>query len=170
MRYSGMAAALVALLATGCDGLLGTDDSIRIRDDCDAATFNAALGADACVSSSGRTTFSTFMSTLQQTGRVPAWRFDPVELSVREGTEVEVANLGGEDHTFTEVEEFGGGEVDQLNQLSGNPTEAPECVGQLQAGVVEPGTHTTEDFDEAGDEKYQCCIHPWMRMVVHIRR
>jgi hypothetical protein len=58
--------------------------------------------------------------------------------------------------------------VDALNQASGNPTEAPECVGALASGIVEPGTHITEDFDEAGDEKYQCCIHPWMRTVVHV--
>jgi plastocyanin len=170
MRRSMMLGALAAaLLTTACDSLFDSSDPDRInmRDDCDPATFNAALGAGTCVGA-GSTTFSVFNATLNATGSVPAWRFDPVELTVDEGTSLSVNNLGGEDHTFTEVEAFGGGEVEPLNQASGNPTEAPECVGQLSAGIIEPGAHITEDFDEAGDEKYQCCIHPWMRTVVHV--
>ena len=34
--------------------------------------------------------------------------------------------------------------------------------------LVAPGATTSEVADEAGDEKYQCCIHPWMRAAVHI--
>lgn len=169
-RVMMLGALTAALMATGCDSLFGSSDPdrINIRDSCDPATFNAALGAGTCVGGNGQVTFSQFNATLQATGTVPAWRFDPVALTVEEGASLTVFNLGGEDHTFTEVEEFGGGEVDALNQASGNPTEAPECVGQLASGIVEPGTHITEDFDEAGDEKYQCCIHPWMRTVVHV--
>jgi hypothetical protein len=73
-------------------------------------------------------------------------------------------------HTFTEVEHFGGGIVPQLNALSGNPAPAAECL-QLKPDDFVPagGTHR-DDVTEMGTELYQCCIHPWMRTVVHVRR
>ena len=37
-----------------------------------------------------------------------------------------------------------------------------------QAQFRPPGAGTSEVTDEADDEKYQCCIHPWMRTVVHV--
>ena len=74
-------------------------------------------------------------------------------------------NNGGEAHTFTEVEEFGGGIVPMLNDLSGLTTVAPECN---QASLIPPGGSSSEVEDEEGVEKYQCCIHPWMRAEIRI--
>ena len=87
-------------------------------------------------------------------------------------------NTGGETHTFTRVRKFGGGFVDALNQASGNPVPAPECA-QLVNGVLTPQAPSADNlFIPAGgtasasvpgrdDEiRYQCCIHPWMRLVV----
>ena len=45
---------------------------------------------------------------------------------------------------------------------------APECAALSFADALAPGATFSETTDEAGDEKYQCCIHPWMRAVVHI--
>jgi hypothetical protein len=78
-------------------------------------------------------------------------------------------NRGGEEHTFTEVEAFGGGIVPDLNVLAGVPDPAPECLAVTPTDMVPPGGSTTDDVEEEGTELYQCCIHPWMRTVVTAR-
>jgi len=97
-------------------------------DRCDAATFNAALGPGTCVRTAGGITFERFLSELAQTGTVGAWSFTPRVIHVHEEIDLPVVNVGGEAHTFTEVEEFGGGIVPELNQLTGLITVAPECA------------------------------------------
>jgi hypothetical protein len=77
-------------------------------------------------------------------------------------------NRGGETHTFTEVDEFGGGFVDQLNRLTGLTEVAPECAALAGRGMIAPGDSSSEEEEAAGVEKYQCCIHPWMRAEVRI--
>jgi plastocyanin len=98
----------------------------------------------------------------------PSWRNEPSYLSVAAGRTVRVTNRGGRVHTFTEVENFGGGFVPVLNEQM---LPAPECganfvpdpgvvfvgIGQTQTLSLEPGLHT-----------FQCCIHPWMRGAVRI--
>jgi plastocyanin len=82
-----------------------------------------------------------------------------------------VVNTGGETHTYTEVDEFGGGVVPMLNQLSGNTTVAPECsnAAEFDSSTVRSGQTVEHTFDARGTEKYQCCIHPWMRQTVVVR-
>jgi len=63
-------------------------------------------------------------------------------------------------------EEFGGGIVPLLNQLSGNTTVAPECLALEPDDFIPPGGSDSDDEVEVGTEKYQCCIHPWMRVTV----
>ena len=79
-------------------------------------------------------------------------------------------NKGGEEHTFTEVENFGGGIVPLLNDLSHNSTVAPECTALEEDDFVKPGaTYREEEPLEAGTTaKFQCCIHPWMRLEVQV--
>ncbi len=78
-------------------------------------------------------------------------------------------NRGGEVHAFTEVEDFGGGIVDTLNALSGNPLPAPECLNLAAGDFIAPGTSHTDEVVEPGTEHYECCIHPWMRLDLHVR-
>jgi hypothetical protein len=83
---------------------------------------------------------------------------------------LEVVNVGGEVHTFTPVAEFGGGFVVELNNLSGNPVPAPECLdfGSIQflpAGSVTPLGSLAE-----GTHRFMCCIHPWMRTTAEVNR
>ena len=47
----------------------------------------------------------------------------------------------------------------------GLTTVAPECN---QAVRIAPGGPSSEVTDDEGVEKYQRCIHPWMRTDVHI--
>jgi len=159
------------LLAAACDST-STNGRVELRDDCDPATFNAALGAGTCLhpTTSAGTTLTAFNSELNATQKVAAWQIDPSTMAVNEGAELDVINTGGETHTYTEVENFGGGVVPALNTASGNATVAPECADQttFDNSVVRSGQTMRHDFDERGTEKYQCCIHPWMRQTVTV--
>jgi hypothetical protein len=157
---------------------------IRIRDKCDPTTFNAILGLGACVGD-GNVTFDEFNAELAEDQKVGAWRFNPDQTDATSGQLLTVENRGGETHTFTNVAEFGGGAIVALNALSGNPEPRPECVNlklpdpapgvhAFNAGVV-PIAHSATMpgpalLDKEGHEqKFQCCIHPWMRLTVKIQ-
>jgi hypothetical protein len=139
---------------------------IEILDACDPTSFNAAIGAGTC-SRPGGMNFDQFIAEVTQKGSVGAWRFAPANnVTGRVGQVLLAMNRGGEVHTFTEVEEFGGGIVPLLNQLSGNTTVAPECLALAPDDFIPPGGSDSDDSVESGTEKYQCCIHPWMRVTV----
>jgi plastocyanin len=138
---------------------------ILMMDACDSASFNAALGEGTC-NTAGSVTFEEFNQQFARIGRVPEWRFSPTVLDVMVGDTYTAMNVGGESHTFTEVEEFGGGFVAALN--GGQPT-VPECQGLAGSAFIPPGGTQSDTPDEAGTEKYQCCIHPWMRTTVRVR-
>ena len=87
-----------------------------LRDDCDPASFDAVLGPGTCVKD-GSTTFTDFVGQLLAQGTAPAWRFSPDQLKLAAGGTVVGANKGGEDHTLTEVANFGGGCIEALNEL-----------------------------------------------------
>lgn len=140
--------------------------TVKLMDECDPTSFDANVGPGACLRNGGMK-FDQFVSTLTRLQSVPAWKMAPDNVNIRVGDVLASLNAGGEMHSFTEVEEFGGGVVDFLNALSGNTKVAPECKDP-GLKLLAPGQGTSEVADEAGDEKYQCCIHPWMRAVVHI--
>jgi plastocyanin len=91
-----------------------------------------------------------------------AWRNDPPYLQVHTDQDVKVTNRGGRVHTFTEVAEFGGGRVPPLNQ---GLVPAPECA---TAANMPPGATAEVTGLSAGNHRFQCCIHPWMRAVVKV--
>jgi plastocyanin len=139
-----------------------------MTDACDPATFNAAVGEGTCVRSGG-VQFADFLAQLAAHHFVGAWHFAPPDTTARVGQTLVAVNRGGEVHTFTEVEEFGGGLVPDLNKLAGVPTVAPECAALDDDDFVAPGaTYRDEPIEHAGNEKYQCCIHPWMRLEVKV--
>jgi hypothetical protein len=162
----GVAAALTGVAAT-----LTAEQSaqvVQVRDDCDPATFNSAPpvgpGLGHICDGDGGTTFGDFIAELQATQRAEKWRFNPDKMS--EPRNIVAHNRGGETHSFTKVAKFGGGQVDVLNALSGNPVPAAECVSpSVGATFVGPGQDLKVD-GVAGGDKFQCCIHPWMRTTV----
>ena len=162
-----------------CSNLFAQTINIHIRDYCDPASFNAAVGAGTCERSitNGAITFSGFVAEVVADKSVGAWRFAPDQIRVRPGAVLKLENLGGELHTFTEVKKFGGGFVDFLNAASGTPVPAPECAqvvnGQLipqSPGAdnifIPKGGHATVALEDETEAKYQCCIHPWMRFTI----
>jgi plastocyanin len=177
MRHLNLAPALlpavVIVLLAGCNSSSGSTARVELRDDCDPASFNATLGAGTCqhASSSAGVTLASFNAELQASGRVAAWQMAPSTMTVNEGDVIPIVNAGGETHTYTEVDQFGGGVVPALNAASGNTTVAPECASatEVASSTVHSGQTMQHTFDAQGTEKYQCCIHPWMRQTVTVR-
>jgi len=145
---------------------------VNIEDACDPETFNAVIGPGTCVRSGG-VVFPMFLDQLRRHGSIGAWHFGPPEMTLLQGDRFVAINHGGETHTFTEVEEFGGGIVPLLNDAIGLTTVAPECQVLAPNDFIAAGATFREEGEEEGEQpgivKYQCCIHPWMRMTVRVR-
>jgi plastocyanin len=134
---------------------------VNMQDACDPVTFNQR--GIACARPGG-VTFDQFIAGLTQLGFIGPWAFTPSTATVEPGQTFVATNRGGETHSFTQVADFGGGIVPLLNQLAHVPNVAPEC-GALQADdFVPPGGTYREEVNHAGNLKFQCCIHPWMRL------
>ena len=158
-----------AARAAGTQLTGGATRVVSMMDACDPASFNAALNdPEACIRNGG-VTFEKFIDQLAKHGSIGSWHFAPPQMDARVGQTLLAVNRGGEVHTFTEVEEFGGGIVPILNQLTGNTTVAPECLQLGPGDFIPPGGTTTHEVTETGVERFECCIHPWMRTVVRVR-
>ncbi|HET7477043.1 MAG TPA: hypothetical protein VFJ97_13605 [Dermatophilaceae bacterium] len=157
-------------------------EQVKIEDDCQPRSFNRAIGPGTCIGD-GETSFSAFLNELAATQKAADWKFDPSMLTTHLGRPVILENEGGETHSFTLVKTFGGGFIEPLNQLSGNPVPAPECATTLPDGSLAPkppspvNVFVAADRDAAfrtaglkpGKYMFQCCIHPWMRVVLTVR-
>jgi hypothetical protein len=180
---------LVVLVALGVLVLFGSSlllranaaandtDSIRIWDNCDPKTFNAAIGPGTCLPGEhGTETFNIFVGELTADHIAGAWRFGSTRYTIASGDSTALDNRGGETHTFTTVAKFGGGFVPFLNQLAGTPVPAPECLQSpsssnivVEAGTVEIGPVAGSTTLPAGQTRVQCCVHPWMRTVINVK-
>jgi len=159
------------LAVAGTVGFAASIRTVDMKDQCDPETFNAAIGPGTCIGHDGGVSFDTFIAELSRTEHAGAWHFAPGVVHMRDGEAVQARNTGGEIHTFTEVDEFGGGFVPLLNLLSGNPEPAPECdpAANPEINFVPPGGVSDPEAEEPGVHHYQCCIHPWMRTDVIVR-
>ena len=72
---AGLVALLVLAPTVGASAA-STTRQVQVLDDCDPATFNAAIGPGTCVKDGG-TTFQEFIAQLLAQDRAPAWRFAP---------------------------------------------------------------------------------------------
>jgi plastocyanin len=162
---SALAAALVVVaVASGA----AQSRSVQVLDDCEAASFNAAIGPGTCVKDGG-VTFSEFIDQLVTQGRAPAWRFSPEQLQLSAGGTLNAHNRGGEFHTLTEVAAFGGGCVPELNEILGL-TPVPECATPGifgTTGIAPGGTLETAPL-AAGTHRFMCLIHPWMKTTATV--
>jgi plastocyanin len=172
--------------------------TVTMWDACDPDTFNAVVGAGACIPGNhGKTLFGDFIAELQADQIAGAWRFNPLVdasagtfklagLELEPGDHISIVNKGGEQHTFTRVKKYDGGFIAGLNGLSGNPTPAPECAQVLpdgslapkpesdtnqfvEAGLTEAGPTAGTSALPAGVSRWECCIHPWMRLTIVVK-
>jgi len=165
----GAAFTAVALLSlTAGVGAVQGDKKFRMYDDCDPVTFAGVPGG--CIGN-GHTTFDEFIEELIQTQDAHKWRNQPEQAHLNVGRPTLIENRGGEVHTFTKVAEFGGGFVAELNGILGL-APVPECVPQqvdfIPAGAVVEGPVAGSADLPVGINRFQCCIHPWMRTVIEV--
>lgn len=161
--------ALVAATGLAEDRKSGDDHGTRIeiRDDCDS-TDPGWTPTGGCKLRGGAVNFAEFnllvFSPLSAGSPVghPAWRMDPTYVRIDPNDTLRVVNAGGRGHTFTQVADFGGGNISGLN---GTLLPAPECAA---AATLPAGAKTEVQGLAAGNHKFQCCIHPWMRMLVKV--
>jgi plastocyanin len=143
-------------------------------DECDPVTFNAALGPDFCKN----VTLGAFTKLLDLFAKAkagtpdPGWDFEPDIVHINKGTTLVVTDQGGEPHTFTEVERFGGGFLPVLN-APGEVT-VPECTGGFSNVAVAKtrilqGSQLLLPGLSKGEHLFECCIHPWMRVKVEVK-
>jgi hypothetical protein len=125
----------------------------------------------------GNVTLDEFVAELSATKAVQRWNFTPSQLTARLGVDLLGNNVGGEEHTFTPVKQFGGGIIDFLNGLAGTPVKAQECLTLDEDDMVASGGKYLIEAEELGDvvdgagiARVQCCIHPWMRATVRMQR
>jgi plastocyanin len=142
-------------------------------DECDPATFNAALGPEFCknVAVGSATKFADFLAKAHAGTPDPNWDFEPDIVHIKKGTALSVVDQGGEPHTFTEVAHFGGGFIPDLN--GGEPT-VPECAGGFSNLAVAKtrilqGSHSQFTGLSKGEHLFECCIHPWMHVRVEVK-
>jgi plastocyanin len=174
------------LMFAGATLALAQDDShhehsprlaqVVALDECDPTTFNAALGPDFCknvaLAALGyATTLSDLLAEAAAGHPNPGWDFEPDTVKIAEGTTLSVVDQGGEPHTFTEVEQFGGGFIAGLNH--GEAT-VPECAGGFskvavaKTRILQASTVDVTGLSK-GEHHFQCCIHPWMRTKIEVK-
>jgi len=83
---------------------------------------------------------------------------------IKLGQSLVVRNAGGRPHTFTRVENFGGGKAPNP-ALSKGLVQAPECPPSVN---IAAGGRTVVSGLSAGSHRFQCCLHPWMRAIVEV--
>ena len=181
MRLHGklLIGVVVALTVLGVSGVAQADggrghhdrEVVKVKDDCDPATFNAAIGPGTCVGN-GDTTFQEFIGQLGRLNEAPKWRFSPRYLRIDADDVLVAKNVGGEEHTFTPVDHFGGGCVPPVEAALRDPEPTvPECSDQalLEETSIAPGQKLVFDDLARGKHLFECLIHPWMRSVVVVR-
>jgi plastocyanin len=180
MRTVGRVVLLCCLMAMAAMYMTAQDKAkaasivqIVALDECDPATFNAALGADFChnVTLGAFTTLPDLFAKAGAGTPDPNWDFEPDELKIDEGTILSVANEGGEPHTFTEVEKFGGGFIAGLNNGQETASECSNGFANLNVAKTRilQGSELKVTGLKKGKHEFQCCIHPWMRVTVDVK-
>jgi hypothetical protein len=176
MRKSMVVALLIGACAVRAAVAMADDKKddkkaeVSIRDDCDPTdpTWAPSGGCTLLGGAVTRNEFNHFLFSPNSAGSPighPAWRMDPTYFKMESDGTVRVRNAGGRGHTFTEVANFGGGFVPPLN---GTLTEAPECAAVAANPPLAPGDRTEVTGLSVGNHIFQCCIHPWMRILVKV--
>ena len=169
MRTSRLAKVLLtlpvlALVALPGAALARDGRTIFVMDRCEPDSFNAAIGPGTCIRNGG-VTFDKFLRRNNpKDGGHNAWRFSRHDVTLEPGEPLHLKNTGGETHTFTEVVDFGTGIVPLLNASlpPGTPPAVP--IGDLR--FIAAGQTAEIDGLPAGQHRFECLIHPWMRTVV----
>jgi hypothetical protein len=146
---------------------------VTMLDDCDPndPAWNATGGCVLQGGSVSNAEFFSYVASPLSSALIghPAWTNDPTYLKTGDRKSFRVTNAGGRAHTFTEVASFGGGRVPPLNF---GMTPSPECAlaaGAADPNLVLPGGSMEVAGLSAGDHRFICCFHPWMRTLISVQ-
>jgi hypothetical protein len=139
---------------------------LELRDACDKASWDVEFPG-LCTKSTGSVSLPEFRAELAKGGS-GAWWIRQREITLDAGDSIAATDVGGIVHTFTEVQQFGKGCVDEWN------TAVKETVNNCDFGkflgtLVQPGATNQPQVLDVGVHNFQCLIHPWMRTVVTVR-
>jgi hypothetical protein len=178
-----------ASTASASDGNRSRVQVIQVQDRCDPVTF--AQNDVPCVAhSNGNVPFLTLIGLIrarpaEALGKRDAdgWRFHPDEIEVKLGTTLMAVDVGGEQHTFTEVDHFVNSCIPPIAAIFAHVQPPLPVLSDAQCGTLlattsvfpvgfpapppTPNTVVAHE-DELGTEMYQCLIHPWMRLTVRV--
>ena len=158
------------------------DKIMKLSDQCDKPTWDATPGFQGvCLRDAGSVTPDRFTADLARGGNNNWWINNRQE-TINAGDRLVVQNVGGESHTFTQVDRFGQGIIPPFNaavpndpafnQLGGE-AQIPSVFGTIVAPVADNpfGASTTRVVSNlsVGTHLFQCVFHPWMRTVVTVR-
>ena len=147
------------------------DSNVIIRDDC-VPNDPGYAPTGGCLQKEGDVSFAEFgaelSSPLAPTSVIghQGWRMDTPYIKIDTDDTLMVRNRGGRVHTFTEVQSFGGGKIPSP-ALNKGLVSAPEC---LVSTDIAPGGKAEVSGLGEGNHHFQCCIHPWMRAVIKVKR
>ena len=177
-----LAAALFAVSGPAMAGSGGARD-VQMQDRCDPATFDAALNdPHACEPTEhGNIAFGDLPASMIATGRHPKWRFTRTAFDIKPGGTIKLTNVGGEMHTFIQVEQLGlPGCAPPVNAAIGRPGLSTHCDEILpvapppgsplkQTAAFSGGSFTVTAPTTPGTYFYVCLIHPWMESTVTVK-
>jgi plastocyanin len=196
MRHHGsrrlfltVAGTLLATLALSAPALAGPDHrTVRILDDCDPVTFNAAGVPGGCFGNGHTTidalfaqlvgtaaaepTLGNLFASLQENHPAKRWAFSRETFEIDAGGTITAENRGGEVHSFSEVAAFGGGCAPPVNDALGGLAPVPECAdpAKFPGTLVPQGRSLTVAGLSPGTHLYMCLIHPWMQSVAKVEQ
>ena len=165
IRIALLLVTALALTLGVATAIAAQGDSVKIfvMDRCEPDSFNAAIGAGTCVLNGG-VKFDLFASMLNpKDGGHNAWTNSRHEVALKSGEHLTLTNTGGEDHTFTEVANFGTGFVPPLNAAL--PVGTPPAVPVGPLNFMGAGDTLELGQLSLGTHRFECLIHPWMRTV-----
>src|SRR4051794_5120626 len=88
-------AAMVSAVAAVVLMAASNNLTVRMNDECDAATFNSMFGAGTCVGN-GKVTVQEFLAQFGANGSVKKWEFKKDEAKIKNGVAIDVQNRGGD--------------------------------------------------------------------------
>lgn len=167
--FISLGLAVVALVMVVSVATASSVRELRMEDKCDAATFPPEAGC----TSNGGVTFQEFLAKLnpQDKGH-RAWKFSFGREHIDLNETLRATNIGGEPHTFTKVQEFGGGCVATVNSPlkltpvaeCSDPNTFPSTLVTSKNSLEIKGVNLG-----IGTHNFECLIHPWMRITIEVR-
>jgi hypothetical protein len=144
-------------------------------------SFNAAFGDGTCSrdTGTGAITLDGFLGELTSDQSVGAWRFSPAQVESKHlPITLALQNTGCETPTFTRVQKFRGGrgcaepgfrQSDAGSRMCPASERRPDsAAAQCRQSILPAGGTASASVPRKDNEiGYQCCIHPWMRLVVN---